>query len=63
MNWFFLGAATAIVVLFLVGLIVAKLVLDYFQADDDQKVWQAVDDILDQVHTALRQPVRPRTRA
>ena len=62
-NWFFLGATTAIVVLFVIGLIVAKLVLDYFQADDDQKVWQAVDDILDQVHTALRQPARPRTRA
>jgi hypothetical protein len=63
MNWFLLGAAVAILVLFVIGLIVAKLVLDYFQADDDQKVWQAVDDTLAQVHAALRQPARPRTRA
>lgn len=62
-NWFFLGATAAIVMLFVIGLIVAKLVLDYFQADDDQKVWQAVDDILAQVRAAVRQPARPRTRA
>jgi hypothetical protein len=64
MNWFVLGATAAFVVLFIIGLIVAKLVLDYFQADDDQKVWQSVDDILMQVHAGLRQPApRPRTRA
>ena len=50
-------------VLFAIGLIVAKLVLDYFQADDDQKVWQAVDDIIAQVHALRREPLRPRTRA
>ena len=63
-NTFALGAAAALVVLFVIGLIVAKLVLDYFQADDDQKVWHAVDDILLRVRTPLRQQQdRPRTRA
>lgn len=63
LDWFLPGAAAAVLVLFVIGLIVAKLVLDYFQADDDQKVWQAVDDILAQVHAPRREPVRPRTRA
>jgi hypothetical protein len=62
LNWFILGATAALVVLFVIGLIVAKLVLDYFQADDDQKVWQAVNDILAQVRAPPRQPAHPLTR-
>lgn len=63
LNWFILGATAAFVLLFAIGLIVAKLVLDYFQADDDQKVWQAVDDILARVHAPPREAARPRSRA
>ncbi len=62
LNMLAVGAAAAFVVLFVVGLIVAKLVLDYLQADDDQKVWQSVDDILAQVRAPMRQPAK-RTRA
>ena len=63
LNWFLLGATAAFVVLFFIGLIVAKLVLDYFQADDDQKVWQAVENILAQIRAGPRPVARSRTRA
>jgi hypothetical protein len=62
LNVFVLGAAAAIVVLFVLGLIVSKLVLDYFQADDDQKAWQAVDEILARVHAPPRAQIRPHSR-
>lgn len=58
-----LGATIAMVILFAVGIVIAKVVLDYLQADDDQKIWQAVDEVVGQVRTALRQPARPRPRA
>jgi hypothetical protein len=62
-NMFFLASTVALVVLFAVGLVIAKVVLDYLQADDDQKIWQAADEVVAQVRAALRQPPRPRPRA
>ena len=60
-NTFFIASTVALVVLFLIGLVVAKLVLDYFQADDDQKIWQAAEDVSADVKAYLMQP-RPATR-
>lgn len=62
-NVFFLSATIAVVVLFVIGLVIAKVVLDYLQADDDQKIWQATDEVVATVRAALRQPQqRPRPR-
>jgi hypothetical protein len=62
MNIVVLSAVAALSVLFAIGFTIAKVVLDYLQADDDQKIWQAVDDVLGQIHAALRQPTRVRAR-
>jgi hypothetical protein len=43
---FLVGASVALVVLFSVGAIVAKLVFDYLRSEDDNKIWKAVDKAL-----------------
>ncbi|WP_088343565.1 MULTISPECIES: hypothetical protein [Rhodomicrobium] len=58
-----LGAAVAMGLLFVVGLVIAKVVLDYLQADDDQKIWQAADEVIGQVRAAARQQQQRRPRA
>lgn len=44
---FLVGASIALVVLFLVGAIVAKLVFDYLRSEDDEKIWAAVRSAID----------------
>jgi hypothetical protein len=46
LSVFLAGAGVALVVLFLVGAIVAKLVFDYLRSEDDDKIWAAVDRAL-----------------
>ena len=58
----FLIMSIAIVVLFVIGLIVSKLVLDYLQADDDQKIWQAAEAASTEVRTSIRQNPKSRPR-
>jgi len=62
LNTFFLVAAVAIIVLFVIGLIVAKLVLDYLQADDHQKIWEVAEQASHEIRSSLRQapPRQPR---
>jgi hypothetical protein len=63
-NTFFIVATVGVIVLFVIGLVVAKLVLDYLQADDHQKIWQEADEASSEIRTSLRQqpPQRPRPR-
>ncbi len=53
------GGAAAAITLFVIGLVVAKLVLDYLQADDAEKIWQIADDLAEEVRNAMRRPFRP----
>ncbi len=46
LSIFLVGACVALVVLFMVGSIVAKLVFDYLRTEDDEKIWAAVDRAL-----------------
>lgn len=62
MNLFLLSATAAFVLLFVLGAIMAKVVLDYLQADDDRKIWAAVEDVLAEVRAGIRQRQKPRTR-
>jgi hypothetical protein len=67
---FLVGASIALVVLFLVGAIVAKLVFDYLRSEDDEKIWSAVSQALEadarqiERQTTLRlvEPARPARR-
>lgn len=43
---FLASAAIAMVLLFVIGVVVSKLVFDYLRADDDQKIWVAADKAL-----------------
>ncbi len=62
LNTFFMGATIALVVLFVIALIVAKLVLDYLQADDDQKIWQAAEEASTEVRSAMARGAKPPPR-
>lgn len=55
---FAIVAAVALGVLFGIGLTVAKLVLDYLQADHHQKIWQAAQDVSDELRASLQQAPR-----
>jgi hypothetical protein len=57
LSIFLAGAGVALVVLFLVGAIVAKLVFDYLRSEDDDKIWVAVDKALVTAQQQL-QPLR-----
>lgn len=58
MNLFLLGIAVALVILFIIGSVVSKLVLDYLRADDDVKIWQAVEMRVADARRALTQRSR-----
>jgi hypothetical protein len=62
LNVFILGATAAVGVLFGLGLVVSKLVLDYFQADNDQQAWEAVTEVLARVRAPAHTQIRPRSR-
>jgi hypothetical protein len=53
-------ALVALVVLFGIGLIVAKLVLDYLNTDHHQKIWQAAREVADELRA--RQAAPPRSQ-
>ena len=55
-------AVVALIVLFSIGLIVSKLVLDYLQADHHQKIWQAARELSDQLRASF-QEAPPRSRS
>lgn len=55
---FAIVAVMALIVLFGIGLTVAKLVLDYLQADHHQKIWQAAQDVSDELRASLQQAPR-----
>ncbi len=52
---FLMSAGIAMVLLFVVGAVVAKLVSDYLRADDDQKIWLAADKALANARRVLLQ--------
>jgi hypothetical protein len=56
---FLVGAAVALVLLFIVGAIVSKLVFNYLRSEDEEKVWAAVSKAL---AAATRQPQPLRAR-
>lgn len=62
MNVFFIGATIALIVLFVVGLVVSKLVLDYLQADDDQKIWDAAEQVSAETRAEISQRLRSHPR-
>jgi hypothetical protein len=62
LNVFFIGATIALIVLFIVGLVVSKLVLDYLQADDDQKIWDAAEQISAETRAEISQRLRSHPR-
>ena len=55
---FLIGTSIALAVLFSVGTIVAKLVLDYLRSEDDEKIWAAVNKALAAVVQPQPQPRR-----
>ncbi len=61
-NLFFISATVALVVLFLIGLIVSKLVLDYLQADDDQDIWQAAEQVAAERRREIGERMRSHSR-
>jgi hypothetical protein len=63
-TMFLLGASIALVVLFTVGAVVAKLVFDYARSEDDDKIWAAVERAMEADSNQLQRPVsRVPTRA
>jgi hypothetical protein len=57
MAVFLVGASIALVVLFAVGAIVAKLVFDYMRSEDDEKIWLAVDRALALSYQQTQRPI------
>jgi len=49
---FLAGASIAVVVLFAIGAIVAKLVFDYLRSDDEEKIWTAARKAIAANHRA-----------
>jgi hypothetical protein len=43
---FIISAVIAMVLLFVIGVVVSKIVFDYLRAEDDQKIWHAADKAL-----------------
>lgn len=62
LTTFLVIGGVALTVLFIIGLIVSKLVLDYLQADDHQKIWETAVAASEEMRFAVRQtaPRRPR---
>jgi hypothetical protein len=53
---FLVGASIGLVVLFSVGAIVSKLVLEFLRSDDDEKIWTAVNKALASTPLPLHRP-------
>jgi hypothetical protein len=51
-------ALSALIILFGIGLIVSKLVLDYLNADHHQKIWMAAKEVSDELRASLQQTPR-----
>lgn len=62
MDIFIIIALVAMFVLFTVGLIVSKVVLDYLQADDHQKIWQVAEQASTEIRTSFQEGPRSRPR-
>jgi hypothetical protein len=54
-RMFWISAAISLTLLFVIGVVVAKLVFDYIKADDDQKIWMAADRALANARRVLLQ--------
>jgi hypothetical protein len=54
-QMFWISAAISLSLLFVIGVVVAKLVFDYIKADDDQKIWMAADRALANARRVLLQ--------
>jgi hypothetical protein len=52
---FWVSAAVALSLLFVLGVVVAKLIFDYVRAADDQKIWSAADKALSNARRVLLQ--------
>lgn len=52
---FFISGGVAALFLFIVGAVAARLISDYLQADDDQKIWLAADKALANARRVLLQ--------
>jgi len=52
---FWISGAVSLSLLFVIGLVVIKLVLDYIRTDDDQKIWLAADKALANARRVLLQ--------
>lgn len=56
---FLASAGIALTLLFVIGVVVSKLVVDYLRADDDHKIWTAADKALANARRMLlRHPAR-----
>ena len=53
---FLVGASIGLVVLFSVGAIVSKLVLEFLRSDDDEKIWTAANKALASTPLPLHRP-------
>jgi hypothetical protein len=58
---FLVGGAVAVVALFSIAAIVAKLVLNYLHSEDDEKIWAAVRKAMAADIVQLQRPARPST--
>lgn len=54
-RMFWISAGISLSLLFVIGVVVAKLVFDYIKADDDQKIWMAADRALANARRVLLQ--------
>jgi uncharacterized membrane protein len=54
-NMFWISAAVALGLFFVIGVVVSKLVFDYIKADDEQKIWIAADKALANARRVLLQ--------
>lgn len=63
MPTFLLAGMGALAVLVAISLLAAKMMLDYFRADDDQKIWHCAEAVAAEVRAYLQQRLpRPRAR-
>jgi hypothetical protein len=63
LHTFLLVGTGALAVLAVIGLIVAKLALDYVRADDNQKIWHCAEEVAAEVRSYLHQRLsHPRGR-
>lgn len=62
-EWFWISGVAALSLLFVIGAVVAKLILDYNRVSDEQKIWRAADRALANARRVLLQkPVLTRLK-